>query len=242
MKPYQSVPIQECGEPLVPIPPQPFYLPTPHPYLRLGAPYGDVSPYRLRQGVLDKLHQAHLVLQQQQPGWQIYVFDAYRPIAVQQFMVEHTFAEVLQREGCQREALTPAQADHLWQQVYQIWAQPSYDLNTPPPHSTGAAVDLTLMDAEGKLVWMGSEIDELSERSHPHYFAKLAQAADLDSQIRLSATQADRHRTLLHQIMSEAGFNRHPGEWWHFSWGDQMWAWLEQSQGRTAIARYGRVI
>ncbi|WP_413325826.1 M15 family metallopeptidase [Synechococcus sp. MIT S9503] len=25
--------------------------------------------------------------------------------------------------------------------------------------------------------------------------------------------------------MTEAGFARHPNEWWHFSHGDQLWAW-----------------
>jgi D-alanyl-D-alanine dipeptidase len=26
--------------------------------------------------------------------------------------------------------------------------------------------------------------------------------------------------------MVEEGFAGHPDEWWHFSWGDQMWAAL----------------
>ena len=26
--------------------------------------------------------------------------------------------------------------------------------------------------------------------------------------------------------MTEEGFAGHPDEWWHFSWGDQMWAAL----------------
>jgi D-alanyl-D-alanine dipeptidase len=29
---------------------------------------------------------------------------------------------------------------------------------------------------------------------------------------------------LLHWLMVEEGFAGHPDEWWHFSWGDQMWA------------------
>ena len=36
---------------------------------------------------------------------------------------------------------------------------------------------------------------------------------------------------------------RHPKEWWHFSYGDQLWAWLYQQANPDdlAIARYGRV-
>jgi D-alanyl-D-alanine dipeptidase len=27
--------------------------------------------------------------------------------------------------------------------------------------------------------------------------------------------------------MVSAGFQQHPNEWWHFSYGDQMWCYLE---------------
>ena len=44
--------------------------------------------------------------------------------------------------------------------------------------------------------------------------------------------------------MFAAGFQRHPNEWWHFSLGDQMWAWLSNQENPThlVVARYGRVI
>jgi D-alanyl-D-alanine dipeptidase len=43
--------------------------------------------------------------------------------------------------------------------------------------------------------------------------------------------------------MNHAGFRRHPGEWWHFSLGDQMWAWLstQENPDNPVIARYGRI-
>jgi D-alanyl-D-alanine dipeptidase len=37
--------------------------------------------------------------------------------------------------------------------------------------------------------------------------------------------------------MDAAGFSRHANEWWHFSLGDQMWAW---ARGK-AEAIYGGV-
>jgi len=37
--------------------------------------------------------------------------------------------------------------------------------------------------------------------------------------------------------MASAGFARHPNEWWHFSVGDQLWAWINHAPA----ARYGRV-
>ncbi len=253
MKPYQQVPIQECQEPLVPIPPEQFILQHPHPYRRRGAPYGSASPFCLRQGVLERLLQAQANLQQHRADWQIQIFDAYRPVAVQQFMVEYTLAETAQAQGLIPACLSENQRQAILEQVYQIWAVPNTDPALPPPHSTGAAVDVTLFDATGQEVFMGSPIDELSARSHPDYFAAIAtgQANNAaDSKERQAASLAHQHRQLLRDVMIAAGFQRHPVEWWHFSFGDQMWAWLTHLQncqatdetiGVAAIARYGRV-
>ena len=30
--------------------------------------------------------------------------------------------------------------------------------------------------------------------------------------------------------MRSAGFVRHPNEWWHFSHGDQLWAWSVKAE------------
>jgi D-alanyl-D-alanine dipeptidase len=232
MKAYQKIPILECGEPLVPIPLAEFAVESPHPYEKLGAPYGDASPYHLRESVIAALITAQAELQQRHPGWRIQIFDAYRPVAVQQFMVDRTFAEVVQAQKLNPEHLSDAQRDTIWQEVYQIWAVPSPNPMTPPPHSTGAAIDLTLVDAKGQTIDMGSAIDELSPRSHPDYYANHSQKPYHE------------HRQLLRDVMYAAGFRRHPGEWWHFSLGDQMWAWLcNQDQPTVTVsARYGRVL
>ncbi len=250
MKPYQQLPIVECGEPLIPIPLERFAIASPHPYQKLGAPYKNASPYCLRQQVLEALLQAQSQLQQRYPNWRIQIFDAYRPVAVQQFMVNYTFAEVIQAQGLTLENLTPEQRQVIWQQVYQVWAVPSQDPATPPPHSTGAAVDITLVDDRGQAIFMGSPIDEISPRSHPDYFALITENLRIEQSKRDQANLAHQHRQLLQEVMICAGFQRHPTEWWHFSLGDQMWAWLTNQQNashsaltqlETRIARYGRV-
>ncbi|NJL02858.1 MAG: D-alanyl-D-alanine dipeptidase [Spirulinaceae cyanobacterium SM2_1_0] len=233
MKPYQHIPIRECSEPLVAIPLSEFAVETPHPYVKLGANYAGKSPYYLRAGVLTALQQAQAALQQHHPGWRVQIFDAYRPVAVQQFMVDYTLQETLRSRDLRLETLSAAEQAALWAEIYQFWALPSLDVATPPPHSTGAALDVTLVNADGQPVAMGSPIDELSPRSHPHHFAQASDPA---------AQQYHAQRELLGAIMSQAGFCRHPHEWWHFSLGDQMWAWQQRQQGhdRGAIARYGR--
>ena len=227
MKPYQKIPIQECGEALVAIPLEQFAVVSPHPYEKLGAPYGQFSPYFLRQTVADKLLQAQAHLQAQKPDWQLQIFDAYRPIPVQQFMVDYTFAQVAEAEGLDPKTLDDIARSRIQTQVLNFWAVPSPNPNMPPPHSTGAAIDLTLTDGSGQVVNMGSEIDEISPQSYPNHFADNPES---------SAQYYHQNRQLLRSAMSAAGFFQHPNEWWHFSFGDQLWAY---QKGSGAIAQYG---
>ncbi|MBD1838031.1 D-alanyl-D-alanine dipeptidase [Coleofasciculus sp. FACHB-64] len=234
MKPYQQIVIVECGEPLTAIPLEQFAVVSPHPYEKLGATYGDRSPYYLRQGVLESLIAAQHQLAVTNPDWRIDLFDAFRPVEVQQFMVDYTFAEVVQAQGLNLIELTEAQRQAIWEIVYQFWAPPNLDPAMPPPHSTGAAVDITLVDNTGKTIDMGGEIDEISARSHPDYYANSIQPVE---------QQYHSHRQLLNDVMLQAGFRRHPNEWWHFCLGDQMWAWLcnQENPHHPVTARYGRV-
>jgi D-alanyl-D-alanine dipeptidase len=234
MKPYKQILIQDCGEPLLPIPSGIFSLVMPHPYEKLGAPYGDKSPFYLRESVLNCLIAAQTFLQEKRPGWKIQIFDAYRPIAVQQFMVDYTFQQTVKEQGLSVEGLTEEQRQQILEQVYEFWAVPSYDPAMPPPHSTGSAIDVTLVDETGQSVDMGSEIDEMSPRSFPDYFATSQTYPD---------KQYHQHRQLLYEVMVNVGFRQHPNEWWHFCLGDQMWAWLmnQERPEEGAIARYGSI-
>jgi len=218
----------ECGESLQPIPADVFSLVSPHPYESVGAPYGEKSPFYLREGVLACLIAAQSKLQQQCPGWRIQVFDAYRPIAVQQYMVDYTVQSVVREKGWQVENLTESQRASVLELVYEFWAVPSLDPAMPPPHSTGGAVDITLVDETNGVVDMGSPIDELSSRSYPDYFAASEDGSD---------RAFHQHRQLLRSVMLSAGFQPHPNEWWHFCRGDQMWAWLTHQ----ANAWYGAI-
>ena len=224
MKPYQNIEIAECNEPLVAIPNHILKI-NPHPYMSLGAPYGDLSPIFVRQGILERLQKSQAYLQTIRPNWQIAIFDAYRPVSVQQFMVDYSFRQLVEAKGLKIKNLTEAQKNLLMNEVIKFWAIPSHDPKTPPPHSTGAAIDVTLFNAELLEINMGSPIDEISDRSLPDYFAN-SFVNSIDS------WQIEFHgdRQLLNQIMTHSGFQRHPHEWWHFSYGDQLWAWINNQK------------
>ena len=180
---------------------------------------------------------AQFLLDKRHPGWKLKIYDAYRPLGVQQFMVDYTFESLLRRNDWRESEISDQQRQEIWSQVYEFWAAPNTDPNSPPPHSTGAAVDLTIINNRQRTLDMGGKIDDVSPRSHPDYYAVSKTLQD---------QQYNRHRQLLNQVMIDSGFCRHPKEWWHFSLGDQMWAWLQnqqhpQKQQNQFYARYGRV-
>lgn len=230
MRPWNAIPIEDCHEPLLPLP-APLLRIEPHPYRSLGAPYGaGACPFRLRRTVIERLGVAATALATTAPGWRLAIFDAWRPLAVQRFMVEHAIVT-----ECRARGLDPGHEDErrraVVEAVGRFWAPPSDDPTMPPPHSTGAAVDLTLADASGTLLAMGGAIDTIGPVSQPNHHGA---AARLDP----AGPEARWHgrRQLLAGVMQAAGFVQHPGEWWHFSHGDQLWAW----QRGEPRAIYGR--
>ena len=231
VKPYRAVPIRECGEPMVAVPRDAFVFFEPHPYVALGAPYGSASPWMLRRSILESLQKAQQKLQQLHPGWRFMLFDAYRPNAVQAYMVERELSIIAKSEGLDAAKLPDAERERLLIKVFRLFAIPSDDPATPPPHSTGAAFDCTLMDADGHEIDMGSPLDENSDRSLPDYFAK---ATDIVGKA------AHANRVFLNDLLQEQGFRRNPSEWWHFSRGDQLAVWADRDKNPGGVAIYGR--
>lgn len=137
------------------------------------------------------------------------------------------------REKIDLTQASPDDRERLIALVDSLWARPSVPPNPPPPHSTGSAVDLTVCDEDGKEIDMGSEIDEVSERSLPNYYK--------DKDDNLSKCY-HLNRDLLRLCMEEVGFFRLSHEWWHFSYGDQVWSVFESfKRGELVEAIYGEV-
>ena len=212
MRPWSDRPIQDCLESLEYLPPQLLRI-EPHPYASVGAPYGQgKDPFRLRSGVVRRLLQAQDLLRQRAPELCFAIFDAWRPISVQAFMVNYTIDQLCRERGVDREdPRQEADLQTVESEVGRFWAPPSRN-----PHSTGAAVDLTLATDAGELLAMGSPIDAIGVVSEPDYFANTSDPAE---------QLFHQRRELLRTVMASAGFAQHPNEWWHYSYGDQLWAW-----------------
>jgi D-alanyl-D-alanine dipeptidase len=174
---------------------------------------GATEKLLLRRSVAERL--ARVNGRAGEAGLELFLFDAWRPRAVQAF-----FHDVWRpRELKRRQPHLSGAA--LIEEVERYWAAPSGDESSPAPHATGGAIDLTLRWKDGEALWMGSLFDDVTQLANRDRFENLAK-----ENFSFSDEEARANRRLLHWLMAEEDFAGHPDEWWHFSWGDQMWAAL----------------
>lgn len=78
------------------------------------------------------------------------------------------------------------------------------------PHNYGIAVDVTLVDCTGHPIPMGSEYDYFGDRSRVDIEDELFEKGEINY-------RELQNRRLLREIMTEAGWEVEPSEWWHFN-------------------------
>lgn len=121
------------------------------------------------------------------PGLHLLVYDAARPLSVQQ---------------------------HMWDALDSIPVKERVKFVSSPRgkslHNLGCAVDLTICDAKGIPLDMGAGFDDMRLIAYPMYEAKyLAEGVLTKDQLA--------NRKMLRSVMRFAGFSGIPTEWWHFN-------------------------
>ena len=97
-----------------------------------------------------------------------------------------------------------------------------------PPHSTGGAFDVYLIDTQGYLVDMGILVKDWMED-------KEGSLSQTNSQI--ISQEAQEYRKIMDHVLSVVGFINYPTEYWHWSYGDRYWAYHTGQQ----YAIYGTI-
>ena len=228
MKIWNEIPIEENRDKLIALP-SCFKFLSPHPYYALGAPYKDKkSIWKLREEVVRRLIKVNDFLKLKNNNLSLLIYDSWRPIEVQKFMFNRAFILECERLKIDASIKDMERYPLIKKKVEEFWAYPSFDEKCPPPHSTGGALDITLADMFGNTLEMGSNIDQMDEKSKPDFYNNVEEE---------EAKVFNDRRNLLKEIMLEFEFVQHPNEWWHFSYGDQLWAW----QNKKASALYGKI-
>mgnify|MGYP001225741909 CR=1 FL=1 len=199
-----AVSVQECGEALVDI--------RGLGSLKFGPPPespATAADYTfMRQGIYQRLLQAQALLPE---GISMQLYEAYRSLKVQEML----FADELERVRKRQSDISDADCFTEATRMVSAVAYPDGTLNIPP-HNTGAAVDLLLLDENGQALDFGMDIYRWTEVDPDLCLTHAPGLSD----------EAVSNRQLLVDVMTRAGFVNYPQEWWHFSYGDRFWAYL----------------
>ena len=162
-------------------------------------------------------------------GIELFVYDAYRPVEVQDFM----FLTWMPNDVRSRHP--DWDPERVREEVRKFWGRGSdengmVDRFSPPFHSTGGAVDLTIRDRKSRnLLPLGAGFDDFSEteRAFSDHYERLRSSGKI---LTLDEEFALGNRRLLYWVFADEGFVNNPNEVWHFDLYDQLWAALREEE------------
>lgn len=151
--------------------------------------YGDFDKAYFEKGFAERIRQAQRLLRKEYPDYSLLIYDASRPISIQRRMytlVKGTSKAVYVANG-----------------------------NRGGKHNYGVAVDLTIVDRDGKPLDMGTPVDHFGRAAHVGQEERLATDG-------LISREAVRNRRLLRRIMKSVGLVPYRREWWHYELPESM--------------------
>ncbi len=149
--------------------------------------YDTMQVLYVQQNVAKKLAKCQKVLTQKRPGAHLLVYDGLRPLSVQW---------------------------EMWNALDTIPVGERVKFVSNPSngsvHNYGAALDITICDANRKPFDMGANYDDLRKIAYPSLEAQFLASGEL------TQGQVD-NRRLLRAVLASQGFRNIPTEWWHFN-------------------------
>jgi len=136
-------------------------------------------------------------------GVHIQVVEGWRSPEAQRMMYRATWEEMRRRH--------PDWSELAMKRLVNRFSAPPDLPRIPPPHTTGGALDLNLVNSAGEALDFSSPF-ELTDRTA----AAMA--------VRGLSHTARANRRMLAEALGSAGLTSYAPEWWHWSYGDQGWA------------------
>lgn len=141
-------------------------------------------------------------------GYNFIIYEAYRPMDAQ---IKLWDSVVLQK---QKEFPEMDITSEEFISICNIYAANPYRQGSG--HQSGASIDISLVDDNGTEYDMGGEVRGFNS------------TAEFDCPC--ISEQARQNRTILKSTLTKVGFINYPAEWWHYSFGDRLWAKLTGSK------------
>lgn len=162
----------------------------------------------MRKTVYEKLIKAQSVLPK---GLHFCLYEGYRSLQLQKMLFDERYARVQAKHP----GWSPRQ---LFQETIKL-VSPVVNLDGSkniPPHSTGGAIDVYLINDQGQAVDMGIDPKDWMQ--------------DIDGSLSLTNAHtiseiAKQNRRIMSHALSAVGFVNYPTEYWHWSYGDRYWAY-----------------
>ena len=158
------------------------------------------APVYLRKTVCEKIYSLAKSLEKE--NLRIKLYDAYRSLEEQ----EESWKKRLEQTKKEHPDLNQEDIERLTKLKV---ANPT-DSKNVGGHQTGGAIDISLTDLNGVELDMGTKYEEYNEKTKT-YSKNIKE-------------ECIKNRKMLLKKMKELDFVNFPAEWWHFCYGDKMWA------------------
>jgi D-alanyl-D-alanine dipeptidase len=162
---------------------------------------------KLRKTVYDMLVKAQSSLPN---NLRLCVYEAYRPLELQESLFNNQYNSYKRRN--------PTWSHEKLFNATRVIVSPVTNLDGTknlPPHATGGAIAVYLVDENEELIDMGLAVKDwrrdLDYELSPTYSIKISNSAK-------------NYRAIMSKALSDAGFVNYPGQYWHWSYGDKYWA------------------
>lgn len=167
----------------------------------------------IREEVLDKLLEAKRYLPE---GITFKIWDSYRPLALQEELYNYYKDKLIKEYNLENSSIE--KQNKLISKFVSI---PSCDKEYPPLHTTGGAVDLTLVFTDTlEELDMGTKFDDFTDKAKTDYYEGTDNIEIINN------------RRILYNAMINAGFTNLPSEWWHYDYGNRAWAYYKNDEAR----------
>lgn len=152
------------------------------------------------------------------------LYEGYRSLSLQKLIFEKHFSNVKKRHPEWSLEQAFLYTTQLVSPVINLDSSPNV-----PPHSTGAAIDVYLIDNQGQVVDMGI---------HPKDWLTDKEGALSLTNSQLISSIARKNRQIMSAALTAVGFVNYPTEYWHWSYGDRYWAHAK----KKSYAVYGSYV
>jgi len=203
-----SMPVIENDDPMIDLNKQKIIAFGPSPEIPNNKDYT-----KIRKTVYEKLLEAQKVLPK---NLKFCVYEGYRSLKLQEQLFKDQY-NTLKRNH--------PSWDHkiLFDETTKL-VSPTVNFDGSqniPPHSTGAAIDIYLIDNDENVVDMGLMVANWMQ--------------DVDGSLSQTSSSkisddAKKNRTIMSRALQSVGFVNYPGEYWHWSYGDRYWAYCSKEQ------------